>query len=632
MLTYGYFTEVYVKDTTADDSSSTNSSSTDDDGGNSSTEDDEKISSSKKRGGYSGRGRGCRRGRGRGRGRRQIRNWKVALRPNSTVFKDKSSENSPKNVKTKSLTTTLPGNNTNVSGKKLKFHMWELKGKSIIKKDEEVKTKEENTENTEDKCFIQLVDVVSVLDKRIIKKNKDTSKSNRGRGRGRGRKRHNSENGNNEEDFVPNKKYRLSSGNSSTLSASTEPDIAVPIHLYRCDENENMSAPFVEIDNFENGVCVPYEDRFVTKELEVEQNILKNLQDNAGGKQDSTRLVTHVSTSNVQPSNKVPSASTTYSPMVSTVMSSSTTSSPSRNQVKLATQIGPFSKCLAQISDQGNISDVVHPMPDVNVSSNTQLLPVCDSAQSQAVPRHYAQQSQAVPIHYTPQSQTVPPHYAPQSQPVHYAPSQPIQYPAYSQTVHNTPQYQPVQGGSLSQPEHDATRSQPQLDVAQPLPTRGVHRPQRQLDVAQPLPTHGVHRPQRRLDVAQSQPENSAHQRQTLNDALKDALKIKIEQQSDSNRNNYVVPSGIISISDGATMSFIRPTNSSLGPHEPTSSTNGNQEPRLDYVVVKNEINDHISLDSSDGEGSNNTRREANKTGTYIDDQKEADPVIVIDD
>jgi hypothetical protein len=93
-----------------------------------------------------------------------------------------------------------------------------------------------------------------------------------------------------------------------------------------------------------------------------------------------------------------------------------------------------------------------------------------------------------------------------------------------------------------------------------------------------------------------------------------------------------VVPSGIISISDGATMSFIRPTNSSLGPHEPTSSTNGNQEPRLDYVVVKNEINDHISLDSSDGEGSNNTRREANKTGTYIDDQKEADPVIVIDD
>lgn len=590
-----------MKDTTADDSSSTNSSSTDDDGGNSSTEDDEKISSSTKRGGYSGRGRGCRRGRGRGRGRRQIRNWKVALRPNSTVFKDKSSENSPKNVKTKSLTTTLPGNNTNVSGKKLKFHTWKLKDKSIIKK--EVKTKEENSENTEDKCFIQLVDVVSVLDKRIMDKNKNTSKSNRGRGRGRGRKRHNSENENNEEDFVPNKKYRLSSGNSSTLSASTEPDIAVPIHLYRCDENENMSAPFVEIDNFENGVCVPYEDRFVTKELEVEQNILKNLQDNAGEKQDSTRLVTHVSTNNVQPSNKVPSASTTYSPMVSTVMSSSTTSSPSRNQVKLATQIGPFSKCLAQISDQSNISDVVHPMPDVNVSSNTHLLPVCDSAQSQAVP-----------IHYTPQSQTVPPHYAPQSQPVHYAPSQPIRYPAYSQTVHNTPQYQPVQGGSLSQPEHDATRSQPQLDVAQPLPT------------------HGVHRPQRQLDVAQSQPENSAHQRQTLNDALKDALKIKIEQQSDSYRNNYVVPSGIISISDGATMSFIRPTNTSLRPHEPTSSMNGNQEPRLDYEVVKNEINDYISLDSSDGEGSNNTRREANKTGTYIDDQKEADPIIVIDD
>lgn len=68
-----------------------------------------------------------------------------------------------------------------MSGKKLKFHKWELKGKSIIKKDEEVKTKEDNSENTADKCFIPLVDVVSVLDKRIIdKKNKDTTKTHRG--------------------------------------------------------------------------------------------------------------------------------------------------------------------------------------------------------------------------------------------------------------------------------------------------------------------------------------------------------------------------------------------------------------------------------------------------------------------
>lgn len=503
--------------------------------------------------------------------------------------------------------------------------MWELKGKSIIKKDEEVKTKEDNSENTADKCFIPLVDVVSVLDKRIMDKNKDTTKTHRGkgrppgRGRGRGKKRHHSENETNEEEFVPNKKYRLSPGSSSTCSATTEPDIPVPVHLYRCEENENMSAPFVEIDNFENGVCVPYEDRFVTKEAEVGQTILKNLQENAVGIQDSTRFVSHVSTSNVPPSDKVPSASTTYNPMVSTGMSSSTTSSPSRNQVKPATQIGPFSKCLAQIRNQGNISDVVHPMPDVNVSSNTQLLPVCDSAQSQAVPRHYAAHSQAVPVQYTPHPQAEPRHYTPQSQHMHYSPSQSIQYPSRSQTVPNSPQYQPVQGGSLPQPECDATRTQPQLDVAQSLPT------------------HGVHQPQRQLDVAQSQPENNAHQRRTLNDALKDALKIKIEQQYDSYRNNSVVPTGIIStgIADGDTMSFIRPTNTSVGLHEPTSSTNGNQEPRLDYVVVKNEINDYISLDSSDDEGTNflnNTRSEANKTGTDIDDQKEADPVIVIDD
>ncbi|CAC5382622.1 unnamed protein product [Mytilus coruscus] len=607
---HGRWGEVYVKDTTLESSSSDvyryNSSD---------SEGDIKPSKFEKghgkqvgRGGVGrGRGGGGRRGTnqrnrsprsGDKRNTTSVRNWKVALRQNTPQRSSESPELAQRHMVQKKMSETpeqvqytslIKSSSVSLAGCKKALSSPPAskieKKKSIVKKKDAISP-----------CSIPIVDVmsvldkkeISVLDKRIKDKHKPQESKSQYSGRGQSRRRHLShkegksvksrisdEDDEDEDELVPYKKHRQ----------STDPEVPIPVCLYRADENENLSSPIVEIDNVENGVCVPYEDRFVQKAEEEQRLLTESLLTGS----NVNIIPGHLSASALGIQLNMPKFGMPLS--ASNIQSAKVPiTSAGRPQINVG-QLGPF-------------------IPPSNIAQGTSHM------------------------------KSPPPPYTTSSSIRHVPPPQYNRVP-FSSTYNSITSTLPPQNATLINTSSSTATSESPRPAADITTMINANSPNN----SQLIDTRLYPNVQEAMPIELN--ISKTHLKEQTSQNTQERVKIKEENSSGFLEKN-VITTGLVSINDGITVNFSRksmaPLDSSFGQHEPTSSTNDNdndknsvkQEPSMDYVVVKNEESVFISLDSDDDDNDEtevrNISNNAKKNTTNIDDQKEADPIIVIDD
>ncbi|XP_063403761.1 uncharacterized protein LOC134687412 isoform X2 [Mytilus trossulus] len=636
---HGRWGEVYVKDTTLDSTDSYRYNSSDSDGEVEPSKSDGGRVKQVRRGGVM-KGRGGRkvtnkRNRsthsGDKRNSPNVRNWKVALRQNTPQRGSQSPElvqeqkvqkkmcQTPEQVQytslIKSSSVSLAGSKKALSSPPLssppassktwKFSTYELKGKTLCKKESEKKKSIDKKKDSISPCSIPIVDVMSVLDKkeisvldnRIKDKHKPQESKSQNSGRGQSRRRHLSHkegksvksrtsDEEDEDELIPHKKHRQ----------SADPEVPIPVCLYRADENENLSSPVVEIDNVENGVCVPYEDRFVQK-AEEEQRLLKE------------SLQTAALNVNIIPGHLSTSALGIQ-----------------LNMPKFGMPLG------ASNIQSGKVPITSAGIPQFNAGQLSPLFPPSNIAQGTSCLR-----SPPPPYTISNSVRHVPP---PQYNRVPISSSYnsiTSTLPPQNVTLINTSSSTVTSDSSgVEQLEQNLGSSTPATDITTMINSYTPNNSQLTDTTTYP-------------NVPESMPAQSNIPRTQLNEPTsqntQERVRVKQENNSGFSEKN-IITSGL-SINDGITMNFSQRTmpplgDSSFGQHEPSSSTNDNdndknsvkQEASMDYVVVKNEETVFISLDSDDDDenAARNISNNAKKNTTNIDDQKEADPIIVIDD
>ncbi|CAG2249331.1 unnamed protein product [Mytilus edulis] len=633
---HGRWGEVYVKDTTLDSTDAYRYSSSDSEGEEKPSKSDGGRVKQVRRGGV-GKGRGGRRGtNNKNRSPRSgdkgntpsVRNWKVALRQNTPQRRSQSPElvqeqkvqkkmcQTPEQVQYTSLikspSVSLAGSKKALSSppasnKTWKFSTYELKGKTLCKKESEKKKSIDKKKDSISPCSIPIVDVmsvldkkeISVLDKRIKDKHKPQEPKSHYSGRGQSRRRHLSHkegksaksrtsDEDDEDELIPHKKHRQ----------STDPEVPIPVCLYRADENENLSSPVVEIDNVENGVCVPYEDRFVQK-AEEEQRLLNESLQTTG--LNVNIIPGHLSTSALGIQLNMPTFGMPIgaSNIQSTKVPTSSAGRPQFNAGQLSPLFPPSN--IAQ-----GTSCMRSPPPPYTISSSVRHVP---PPQYNRVPFSSS---------YNSITSTLPPQNA---------------------TLINTSSSTATSDSSrLEQLEQNLGSSRPATDISTMIDSYSQNNSQ--LTDITPYPNV-----QEAMPAQSNTCMSKTHLNEPTSQNTQERIKVKEENTSGFSGKN-VITTGL-SINDGITMNFSNQSmapfgDSSFGQHEPTSSTNDNdinknsvkQEASMDYVVVKNEEPVFISLDSDedDENEAGNISNNAKKNTTNIDDQKEADPIIVIDD